>query len=137
MWTFIQSTGELLHDGEHKGFGYSGSGPGKNNAEMQDIRNVGPIPRGTYAIGEPHDSKSHGPYVLALEPSPDNEMFGRSCFLIHGDSIEHPGTASEGCIILSRFVREQIGTSGDDLLAVVKSVVPVPAGVDFDAQTGG
>jgi hypothetical protein len=46
-------------------------------------------------------------------------MFGRSGFLIHGDSIIRPGTASRGCIILAREIREQIAASGDADLEVV------------------
>ena len=49
---------------------------------------------------------------MPLIPSPTNEMFGRSEFLIHGDSLEHPGAASEGCIILPRFTVAYMGVSG-------------------------
>ena len=61
----------------------------------------------------------HGPFVLRLTPAPTNEMFGRDGFLIHGDSIEHPGSASHGCIILPRAIREAIAKSDDDTLHVV------------------
>jgi hypothetical protein len=46
-------------------------------------------------------------------------MFGRSEFLCHGDSIEHPGDASEGCIIQLRDVRRQMWESPDHTLEVV------------------
>jgi hypothetical protein len=46
-------------------------------------------------------------------------MFGRDGFLIHGDSVEHPGTASHGCIIMSRAIREAIAQSDDHELNVV------------------
>ncbi len=46
-------------------------------------------------------------------------MFGRSGFLIHGDSVSHPGEASEGCIILDRNVRETIANDDDKYLVVV------------------
>lgn len=118
-WTFEQSTGRMLHDGERVAIGYAGAGEGKNNPDMQDVHNVGPLPRGTYEIGEPSDTKTHGPYVLHLTPDADNEMFGRSAFLIHGDSVVRPGTASEGCIILGRAIREKIWDSGDHQLEVV------------------
>lgn len=119
MWTYEQATGRLLQDGERIAIGYSGAGEGKNNADMQDVHNVGPIPRGKYSIGEPCDTMTHGPYVLRLTPDADNDMCGRSGFLIHGDSVVHPGTASEGCIIVGRLIRGKIWSSGDRELEVI------------------
>ena len=98
---------------------YSGKGAGKNNPELQDRHNVGPIPRGLYTIDDPCDTENHGPYVLGLTPDAENEMCGRSAFLIHGDSVSRPGTASKGCIILPRKVRETIWQSCDRQLEVV------------------
>lgn len=118
-WQYEQKTGRMLHDGERVAIGYSGKGDGKNNADMQDVQCVGPIPRGSYAIGEPSDTKTHGPYVLHLTPDAANDMEGRSGFLIHGDSVVAPGTASEGCVILGRAIRETIWASGDHQLEVV------------------
>jgi hypothetical protein len=46
-------------------------------------------------------------------------MFGRSGFLMHGDNIRLPGTASEGCIILPRDLREAIWNSADHTLEVI------------------
>jgi hypothetical protein len=34
-------------------------------------------------------------------------------FLMHDDSIEHPGAASKGCIIMSRDVRWKVWEYGD------------------------
>jgi len=34
-------------------------------------------------------------------------------------SIEHPGAASEGCIIVARPIREQVWESGDRKLQVI------------------
>jgi hypothetical protein len=129
MWTYVQKTGELLHDGLHFAEGYSGyddpdSGQqGKNNPELENVEDVGPIPVGKYFIGSPHDTLTHGPFVLPLTPDPANEMFGRSAFLIHGDSVVDPGTASRGCIIMGRAVRKQVAVSGDKLLQVISGVV--------------
>lgn len=119
MWYFIQTTGELLKDGILIGVGYSGKGAAKNNPLMQDVHNVGPIPAGDYSIGQPYDTETHGPFVLPLTPDSKNKMFGRSQFLIHGDSILHPGEASEGCIIYGRIVRERINKSLDRRLSVL------------------
>lgn len=102
-----------------QGSGYSGFGAGKNNPAMQAVADTGPIPVGQWEIGPPHDTPSHGPYVMALTPSAGTNTFGRSGFLIHGDSIAAPGTASHGCIILGRALREKIWQSGDHQIQVV------------------
>ena len=119
MWTYDQKSGQLSRDGANIIRGYSGAGEGKNRPEDQEIHNVGPIPRGKYTINAPQDTVTHGPYVLPLTPSPENEMFGRDGFLIHGDSKVDPGTASEGCVILPRNIRERIWASGDTEFTVV------------------
>jgi hypothetical protein len=122
-WTYSQKSGELQQDGEHVARGYSGADEGKNNPEMENVLNVGPIPRGDWnIIGPPVDTRTHGPFVLHLEPRPETKTFGRDGFLMHGDSKEHPGTASQGCIILPRSVREQVWTSGDPHLEVVAQI---------------
>lgn len=122
-WTYAQKTGDLEQDGRHVATGYSGTGDGKNNPNMQDVRNVGPIPEGDWTIGGPPiNTENHGPYVLLLNPTAETETFGRSGFLMHGDSKEHPGGASEGCVILPRAVREKVWTSGDRDLKVVAEI---------------
>jgi len=121
MWTYRQIDGALLDQNEKiLSFGYSGAGAGKNNPEMENVHDVGPIPRGRYRIGKPVDTVTHGPRVLPLTPFPENKMFGRSGFLMHGDSVVNPGTASEGCIVQPRFARERVAESGDDVLVVVR-----------------
>jgi len=119
-WTYEQRSGKLAHDGLIACVGYAGKGEGKNNPDAQDQRNVGPLPRGTYTIEAPVDTVANGPYVLRLQPAAYNNMCGRSGFLIHGDSTREPGTASEGCIIAPRMVRERIWNSGDRELEVVE-----------------
>jgi hypothetical protein len=121
MWTYEQRSGNIFKaDGELVATGYSGFGDGKNNPAAQDEPNIGPIPCGAYTIGFPIDRAGgpHGPFVLPLRPDPGNEMHGRSGFLCHGDSIDHAGSASHGCIILPRAVREAIAASGDNRLTV-------------------
>lgn len=119
MWQYIQETGELLHDWIREGIGYSGFEEGKNNPEMQQIHDVGPIPCGVYRIGMPFDSETHGPFAMRLIQQSSTETFGRDRFLMHGDSKEHPGLASHGCIIMARGIREAVAGSGDDLLKVI------------------
>jgi Protein of unknown function (DUF2778) len=120
MWTYAQKTGELLQNGNRIAAGYSGFDNGKNNPSMQAVADVGPIPQGDWTIvGPPVNTTTHGPFVLRLEPATSTNLFGRSGFLMHGDSIEAPGAASHGCIIMPRTVREQVWQSGDTVLQVV------------------
>lgn len=119
MWIYKQKTGELSYEGRLECIGYSGAGPGKNNPDMQSVRNVGPIPVGLYRVGPPFDHPLRGPYALRLTPVQGTDTLGRSGFLMHGDSKLKPGTASKGCIIAPRKSREAVALSGDDLLKVV------------------
>lgn len=117
-WSYSQSTGALSLDGTFIGTGYSGNGEGLDNPDFQNVPDVGPIPEGTYTIGPASTHPGKGPVVMALDPDPSNEMFGRSGFLIHGDTAAMNHTASDGCIILSRDIREQIAASEDTVLIV-------------------
>ena len=120
MWTYAQKTGALLQNGQLVATGYSGFEEGKNNPAMQAVKNVGPIPQGDWTIeGPPINTAEHGPFVLTLTPSADTDTFDRRGFLMHGDSIQAPGTASKGCIIMAREAREQVWNSGDTDLEVV------------------
>lgn len=118
MWTYEQSTGRLLRNGQQVAIGYSGAGEGKNNPAAQDEACVGPIPRGQWRIGSLENAKSHGPAALPLFPC--RVETHRTAFMIHGDHKNGPpGFASEGCIILPRDIREQIAASGDHTLEVI------------------
>lgn len=119
-WTYEQSTGRLLLNGQLVAQGYSGSGGGKNNPEVEHMADLGPIPRGMWQILPPRlKTSSRGPYVLPLKPVNHNAR-GRYGFLIHGDSRSHPGSASKGCIILPKDIRVRIWESGIHKLEVVK-----------------
>jgi hypothetical protein len=121
MWTFHQRTGALTDAScAVIAHGYSGAPEGKNDPSKQNIANVGPIPRGVYSIAEPHNSAKHGPFCLSLVPHERNEMFGRRGFLMHGDSKEHPGAASEGCVIMPFSVRFTVWQSNDRTLIVTE-----------------
>jgi hypothetical protein len=119
MWTYEQRTGIIRHNGEALGTGYAGMGEGKNNPEAQSIPDVGPLPQGLYLIGRAYSDPHLGPVAMRLVPERRNEMFGRAGFLIHADSIHHPGEASHGCIVLSNALRSRIAESGDTDLLVV------------------
>jgi hypothetical protein len=117
---YHQTTGKITTDIDVLiGQGYAGQGKGKNNPKMQNVVNVGPLPRGKYFIGIPYDSEHTGPFTIPLKPFDTNKMYGRSDFKIHGDSISNPGTASYGCIIMSRKTREAINNCTDKILEVL------------------
>lgn len=119
---YIQKTGEWTHDWEHKGWGYAGRGEGKNNPAMQSVKGVGPLPVGLYEACEPEDHPVVGKYAIRLIPHPDNEMYGRANFYIHGDSYSDPGNASHGCIVLPPKLRHDFWDSDDHQVRVVSGV---------------
>ncbi len=101
------------------GQGYSGTGKGLNNPDLEDKENVGPIPSGWYHIGPIHDA----PYstkqgTMNLTPRSDNEMFGRILFRIHGSKGFRNRAGSTGCIIEQPWVRDRIGRSQSHRLHV-------------------
>jgi hypothetical protein len=137
MWQYEQSTGRLTKDGVYIDTGYSGHGVGLNNPEDEALRNIGPIPCGKYTIGAPRVPVDHlGPFAMPLtgmsqmqvDPGEAGkavfaslamQMFGRSGFLIHGDSPLMNHTASDGCLIFQRSTRVMIAASDDKELMVV------------------
>lgn len=123
MWIWDQSEGKMYRanqDGSREWIanGYSGHDVGKNNPNLEGTVATGPIPSGNWKITAVKNSPNTGPYTLVLEPDGHNAL-GRSAFRIHGDSAKAPGTASHGCIILPRTIREQIWESGERSLLVV------------------
>ncbi len=117
VWQYSQSTGELTQHGVLVGTGYSGFGEGRNNPEMQNVPDLGPIPQGTYIIGKAYDHHHLGPCVMNLEPVFGTNTFGRSAFRLHGNNKTND--ASHGCIIMGPNVRHQVALSPDRKLAVV------------------
>ena len=117
-WEYSQSTGILTFDGAKVVKGYAGRGAAKNQPDMEHLVGFGPIPKGEYEIKSPRQSSRTGPYVLPLVPVGHNAL-GRSSFQIHGDSISNPGSASSGCIIVGREIREKIWNSGARKLVVI------------------
>ncbi|MGB7848699.1 MAG: RHS repeat-associated core domain-containing protein [Candidatus Acidiferrum sp.] len=100
-------SGKVVADGT----GYSGNGPGLNNPGMQGTEDTGPLPQGSYSIGAP--TKRKGPLTLPLTPLPGTNLQGRpGGFLIHGDNKQNNHSASHGCIIQSRNVRQAISNCG-------------------------
>jgi hypothetical protein len=118
--TYEQQTGRFYSDsGWLFGTGFAGNGEGKNNPSMQHIKNKGPLPCGSYKIGKPYDSPHTGPFTIPLEPFPENEMYGRSDFKIHGINARNPEMSSEGRICLPFKSRKEIAASTDKTLQVI------------------
>jgi RHS repeat-associated protein len=124
-WQYSQSSGDLTYVNNDTGAqapigtGYSGHGVGRNNPEMEDVPDVGPIPQGTWQIGHMYDnSGSTGPGTMNLTPIGGGALSSeRDLFRIHGDNTI--GDASTGCIILGPGIRNRISNSGDNILQVV------------------
>lgn len=117
MWSYSQSTGNLLLGTVIVSKGYSGHGEGRNNPAMQNVHETGPIPQGLYQIGPPVNLKKEGPFVLQIVPENKLMTFGRGEFLMHGDGVKTD--ASMGCIVMDRPTRERIWNSGDHRLTVI------------------
>ncbi len=112
---YEQKTGKISavsKDGEAKrlGVGYAGHPPYVNDADAQALKARGPIPRGHYGISYPWNHVRLGACSMFLEPLASNDMMGRSGFFIHGDNSYGNNTASHGCIVASRKIRDEIAT---------------------------
>eukprot|EP01040_Poterioochromonas_malhamensis_P006569 gene6569-7073_t len=109
------------------GYGYDGSwidtttacsgqsGTCRNNPDCTCQKNVGPLPTGTYTLGNMYTFKGM-PYCYDLTPSSSNSMCGRSGFLIHGGSCS--GDPSEGCIVIESQSTRYLIKSGATLKVV-------------------
>jgi len=119
MYTYKQATGQFFDpEGMSMGNGYSGTGNGRNIPSMQNIPNVGPIPKGVYYIDKAFDQiPGKGPCVMHLWPIRNTNDYGRSGFMIHGNNASND--ASEGCIILGPDIRKQIANGNERLLEVI------------------
>lgn len=132
-WVYVQSTGQMYYQptanlggGPPQPIGgpmYAGHGAGVNNPALDLIPSVGPLPAGTYTIGQQQNNITGAglslPGSMRLTPEAGNWMHGRSGFLIHGDNSAGNRSASEGCIIQPRSIRDLIGGSQDRALRVV------------------
>jgi len=120
QWTYAQASGTMTYpDGHTIAQGYSGHGTGLNNPAAEAVQGVGPIPAGEWVIDPvPLAHTACGPLALALTPI-GFDAHGRGLFRIHGDNAAMNHTASDGCIILARPVRQAIIDSGVTRLCVV------------------
>lgn len=109
---YRQSTGVFFVDDPQDGrktlgIGYSGQGSGYNNPDAEHIVRVGPIPRGVWRVGTAINHPRLGRFAIPLY-SEGRAPHGRGGFYVHGDNRRGNGTASSGCIILSRIIRERL-----------------------------
>lgn len=70
----------------------------RNNPADTCVKDCGPLPAGTYTLGDMFTYKGY-PYSYQLFPSSSNNMCGRSDFLIHGGDCGS-GNPSIGCIVI-------------------------------------
>lgn len=118
-WIYNSANGNLSRNGQLVGTGYSGHGDGLDNPAYDGVHNVGPIPTGDWTIGDFFDDpEGKGPVVAHLNPSPLTDTHNRSGFMIHGDNPAMNHSASDGCLIFNRDIRQQIAESGDTDLVV-------------------
>lgn len=120
MWTYHQRSGELWRHGKLVARGYSGNGKGLNNPEAESIRGVGPLPKGLWRMEGIYTSKQVGPYAIILVPEDGTETYGRYAFRVHGDNSKGNKSASNGCLIFPRPIREQMWQFEDHKINVVE-----------------
>jgi len=124
MWTFNISAGQLLQDGEFVGDAYAGAPGYTDDPAAEDLVNKGPLPEGWYTMLPPVDKPySVGAYAIELVPDATNDMHGRSGFFCHGDNPQGNHSASDGCIVALRVIRERMWDSGDHRLQVVSGLM--------------
>lgn len=118
MILYGQAGGELFRNGHFVGIGYSGLAEGLNNSSFQDVRGMGPIPRGLYAVGEWFDHPHLGPCVAVLTPV-DHDALRRTELFIHGAHMNDEHDSSNGCIVVGPRERHELRDSGDKELRVI------------------
>lgn len=119
-WIYKQSTGELYRDGKLIETGYSGILTNKNNPDREQVRGMGPVPRGTWRIGSAGTSK--GPLTITLVPLSVNAYErDMGTFRMHGDKRHGiRGFASAGCIIMGPSTRLLVSKDYGAILEVVR-----------------
>ncbi|WP_235075415.1 MULTISPECIES: tlde1 domain-containing protein [unclassified Asaia] len=101
------------------GTGYSGHGQGLNNPNDQYTHDEGPIPQGTYNIGDPIDKSNTGPNSIPLTPADGTDTQGRNGFYMHGDNSNGNNSASDGCVIMAPSVRNSVDNNSSATTLVV------------------
>lgn len=127
-WVFVQRTGHVYGpSGSWYLTAYAGNGDFKDNPDAEFIKNHGPLPVGGYTMQTPLEGTHLGPCAIPLEPDSTNDMQGRGDFFIHDDSLDHPGSASDGCLVtVGASSRRTMWASPDHRLQVVAEEADVP-----------
>lgn len=122
-FTYSQNSGVLQNSDTGKKYQcYSGSesGGGKNDPTKQDQADNGPLPQGDWKIGD-HDN-SKGPLTIDLNPQDGNDVYDTNrdpdSFRAHGDSADHPGDASHGCLVCGKPARQDMINSGGTISVI-------------------
>ncbi len=119
MWTYRQRTGEIIDPGGNLlERGYSGKGVGVNNPDMQHVEDTGPLPEGTWRMESAVERHPRLGLVAIPLTMVEGDWFGRHSFYVHGDNHAMNRTASSGCIIASRRVRDRMAASKDRYIKV-------------------
>lgn len=113
---FYRQQGTFYLEDQYLSTAYSGHGPGLNNPNFEEDHDVGPIPAGKWLVGVFFDHPHLGPFVAHLSPFAATKTYGRVGFLIHGDNTEMNHSASDGCIILERPVREKMSEEKEHII---------------------
>jgi hypothetical protein len=123
-WTWLSRFGILCGpSGLVIAVGYSGHAAGLNNPALQNVVDVGPLPEGDFAIGDPVDGTHLGDGAMPLAALPGTDTHGRSELWLHQDNVQHNESASEGCGILPLSALKAIAASPDRTLHVSSSPV--------------
>ncbi len=119
-WTYKQSTGELYRNDKLIEIGYSDVLTNKNNPDREQVRGMGPIPRGTWRIGS--HGTSLGPLTITLNHISGNSYRrDMSTFRMHGEKVHGAsGFASAGCIIMSHATRLLVSKDIGAIMEVVR-----------------
>lgn len=121
---YSQSSGEIYElDGGfvRLGVGYSGRRQWTNQPSSDGLVGTGPIPRGRWKTSKAFTHDRLGPVCIPLAPASYlTDAKGRSGFYIHGDNSHGDRSASSGCIILGRGLRERIAALGQVDLYVIE-----------------
>lgn len=133
MYTYEQSTGRFCNPTSSLfAIGYSGNGEGKNNPSWQGVKMHGPCPCGIYTAVKMLDHDPHlGYYAIKLEPDAATRVFiislGRDpdSYYWHGDSVDHPGDASDGCLVSQRSPRIEFWDEDNDKKIQVIAGLPI------------
>ena len=92
--------------------GYAGRGEHINSPAAEHLVGQGPPPRGIYALESARTHRDLGPFAIPFRwidyTNGKGIPGGRSGFYFHGDNARGDRTASSGCIIVPREIRQFI-----------------------------